>query len=92
MKIVLCVLAVFSASPALAQQYRNLEIQPNGTGGYMGTYGNRNFDIDTQNGVQGHVGGRRPGVITERPSQRRGSVGATQNNCVVDGNGNAICR
>lgn len=73
-------------------QYRNYEAQPNGYGGYTGTYGNRNFDTGTGSGDGAQVGGRRPGVIKERGSVRRGSVGATQRNCVVDANGNAFCR
>lgn len=82
-----------AALPAKAQQFRNTEIQPDGTGGYHGTYGNENFEVRPQgDGVSGHIGGRRPGVIEERPSRRPGSVGTTQRNCVVDGNGNAICR
>ena len=75
-----------------AQQYRNYEVQPDGRGGYYGTYGNRNFEIDPRRGGSGHIGGRRPGVIQERPSRTPGNVGATQRSCVVDGNGNAICR
>ncbi len=92
MKLLLPLLLLLSASPSLAQQYRNYEVQPNGYGGYTGTYGNRNFDIGTRDDNQGHIGGRRPNVLTERPSTRRGSVGATQGNCLVDGNGNAFCR
>jgi hypothetical protein len=85
-------IASLAASPAMAQQYRNLEVQPDGTGGYYGTYGNKNFEMNSQNGMSGQIGGRRPGVVEERPSRRPGSVGATQRNCVVDGNGNAFCR
>ena len=81
------------ATGAAAQQYQNYEVQPDGMGGYTGTYGNRNFEVTpTPDGWSGQVGGRRPGVIQERPSWRPGSIGATQRNCVVDGNGNAICR
>ena len=34
-----------AALPAEAQQFRNTEIQPDGTGGYYGTYGNENFEV-----------------------------------------------
>ncbi|MCK8779048.1 hypothetical protein M0654_03520 [Rhizobium sp. NTR19] len=93
MKTMPLVAILLAASPASAQQHRNYEVAPNGSGGYTGTYGNENFDIDTQyGGVSGQIGGRRPGVIQERPSRKAGSIGATQRNCVVDGNGNALCR
>lgn len=39
--------AIFlSASAALSQQYRNLEVTPDGRGGASGTYGNQNFDVN----------------------------------------------
>jgi len=91
MKAVIIAIMLFSAS-SVSAQYRNYEVQPNGTGGYRGTYGNQNFDTGIQNDDAGHIGGRRPGVVTERRSMRRGSIGATQKNCVVDGNGFAFCR
>jgi hypothetical protein len=91
--IVAMVFTLAACLPAGAQQFRNTEVQPDGTGGYYGTYGNQNFEVRPEGGgVSGHIGGRRPGVIEERPSRRPGSVGATHRNCVVDGNGNAICR
>jgi len=80
------------SSAAYAQQYRNFEIQPNGTGGYMGTYGNRNFDIDNQNGVAGHTGGRRPGVIQKRPTRDNGVVSPKQRNCAFNDRRNGFCR
>jgi hypothetical protein len=92
MRIVLAAFIGLAACSASAQQYRNFEVQADGTGGYYGTYGNQNFEVRPQSGLSGHVGGRRPNVIDERRSQRPGSVGATQRSCVVDGNGNAICR
>ncbi|MFB9950286.1 hypothetical protein ACFFP0_15615 [Rhizobium puerariae] len=92
MKPILLALAFLAASEADAQQYRNYEVQPNGTRGYYGTYGNRNFEIDPRNGGSGQTGGRRPGVIRERPARTPGNVGATQRRCHVGGNGTAICR
>jgi hypothetical protein len=85
-------IAIFTGGAAYSQQYRNFEVQPDGTGGYYGTYGNQNFEVRPGAGQSGHLGGRRPNVIEERRSRRPGSVGATQRNCVVDGNGMAICR
>lgn len=73
-------------------QYKNFESEPNATGGYTGTYGNQNFDVDVDNGeVSGHIGGQRPGVVTQRKSARPGHIGATQRRCYVDGYGNAYC-
>lgn len=92
MKNVVLLVAILAATPAAAQHYQNFEIQRNATGGYTGTLGNQNFDIDTKNGVSGQIGGRRPGVVQERPSRQKGNIGATQRNCVVDANGNAYCR
>jgi hypothetical protein len=93
MRYLIAIIVLLAALPAAADQpYRNLEVQPNGTGGYTGTYGNENFDVDTKGGVSGHVGGRRPQVVQERKSRSKGNVGATQRNCVVDSNGVAFCR
>lgn len=81
------------SSQTWAQHYQNFEMQRNATGGYTGTLGNQNFDIDTRGGgVSGQIGGRRPGVIEERPARKKGNIGATQRNCVVDANGRAYCR
>lgn len=85
-------IALLTEQVAHAQQYRNFEIQPDGTGGYHGTYGNQNFEVRPGVGQSGHIGGRRSNVIEERRSRRSGSVGATQRSCVVDGNGIASCR
>lgn len=91
MKAIAAAAILLAASP-VAAQYRNYEAQPNGYGGYTGTYGNQNFDTGIGYGDSTQVGGRRPGVVTERRSLRRGNVGATQRNCVVDANRNAYCR
>lgn len=86
------VLAAMMIGPASAQ-YRNYESQPNATGGYTGTIGNQNFDVDIGNGeVSGQVGGQRPGTITQRKSATPGNIGATQRRCYVDGYGNAYCQ
>jgi hypothetical protein len=93
MKTLMAVMfVVLTASAAEAQHYQNFEIQRNATGGYTGTLGNQNFDIDTKNGISGQMGGRRPNVVEERPSRTKGNIGATQGNCVVDANGRAYCR
>lgn len=89
MKAVIVILLTLAATAAQAQQYRNYEVQPDGTGGYYGTYGNRNFEVNPQNG--GRVV-RRPGAIHERSYRRPGDVRANPNNCVVDGSGTAVCR
>ncbi|SEL16208.1 hypothetical protein [Xaviernesmea oryzae] len=81
--------------PAAADaQYKNYEVTPTGRCGAQGTYGNQNFQIDCSgNSRSGQIGGRRPGVRSERPSSvRRGSTGATQSRCFVDGNGNSFCQ
>ena len=73
-------------------QYRNFESEPNATGGYTGTFGNQNFDVDLGKGeVSGHLGGQRPGVVMQRRSGTPGNIGATQRRCYVDGYGNAYC-
>ncbi|TNM65301.1 hypothetical protein [Aliirhizobium smilacinae] len=91
--IVFAVFFIAGSSWAEEQQhYQNFEIQRNATGGYTGTLGNQNFDIDTKNGVSGQMGGNRPNVVQERPARTKGNVGATQKSCVVDGNGRAFCR
>lgn len=84
---------LFAAMAAdTSAQYRNFESEPNTTGGYTGTLGKQNFDVDISNGeVSGHIGGQRPGVVTQRKSARPGHIGATQRRCYVDGNGNAYC-
>jgi hypothetical protein len=82
---------MFWAGVAQAQ-YRNYEVTPNQSGGAHGTYGNENFEIDRSTGdVSGHIGGRRPGTLSERPSQTPGNIGATQSRCYVDGEGRSAC-
>lgn len=78
---------------AQGQQVRNLDVEPDGTSGYMGTYGNQNFQVPPNNGAS----------ITRDGSRRRvtpppvivvpnGSVdGNTHKRCYVDGNGQASC-
>jgi hypothetical protein len=92
MRTAIVLIAMLFAIDAYGQQYQNLEIQPNGTGGYSGTYGRRNFEVYPQNGASTGQIGRRPGAMREQPSNRRGSVGGTRGNCVVDSNGRAFCR
>lgn len=92
MRMALLGIALLMSTSANAQ-YRNYEVQPDGTGGYYGTYGNQNFEVRPDPGSAGNVNGRRPGIIRQRviraPRPRN-----TRNNrtCVVDTNsGNAIC-
>ena len=90
--VLLTALFLGICSSASAQQYRNYEVTPDGYGGAQGTYGNQNFEFNGQSGnSSGHVGGRRPGVQSERPSRTPGNVGATQRRCFVDGNGQSVC-
>ncbi|WP_162939514.1 hypothetical protein [Neorhizobium sp. NCHU2750] len=87
------VFAAMTASSADAQQYQNFEIRRNATGGYTGTLGSRNFDIDIKRGeVSGKLGGQRPGLVDQRPSRKLGNVGGTYRSCVAHANGTTICR
>lgn len=94
MKTLLIILTLLTIAPcAYAQQVRNLEVQPDGTGGYIGTYGNQNFQVPPNNGPsvkpnvsRRHVG---PPPVVIVPN---GSVnGDTHKRCYVDGNGQASC-
>lgn len=77
-------------SPAAAQ-YRNYEVQRDGPHNYSGTIGNKNFDVQVQNGeVQGHVGGQRPGSTTSGGTAN--DSGATHKRCFVDAHGAAYCQ
>ncbi|WP_210271302.1 hypothetical protein [Rhizobium sp. RM] len=91
--LVATAIALAVGSGAHGQQYKNLEVTPDGRGGAHGTYGNQNFEIYRGSGQppSGHMGGNRLGTRTERPTQQRGNRGATQNSCFVDGNGNSFC-
>lgn len=91
--VALLVLTV-TASGALAQQYRNFEATPDRRGGVQGTWGKRNFEIDnySRGNPSGHVGGRQPGRLSEKPSVTPGNRGATQSRCYVDGYGRSVCQ
>jgi hypothetical protein len=91
MRIAIIGLILLSSTAAEAQ-YRNYEVQPDGTGGYYGTYGNRNFEVRPDAGAAGNIYGRRPGVIQQRGIRAPRRNGAYRGNCVVDANGNAICQ
>lgn len=62
--------------------------------GNAGTIGNRNFEIDADSYGQasGQIGGRAISNQESRPSITNGNVGATQNRCYADGNGNTYCQ
>lgn len=82
--------AIFlSASAALSQQYRNLEVTPDGRGGASGTYGNQNFDVSPDYSRPNNRRSMAP-VIAVPPNNATG--GKTRKSCYVDGNGTAICR
>lgn len=91
--VLLVLLLALPAGAALSQQYRNLEVTPDGRGGGHGSYGGRNFEYRRDYGQPptGHIGGRSLGTLHERPARTPGNTGATQRRCYVDGNGQAIC-
>ena len=79
---------------ANAQQYRNLEIQPDGSGGYTGTYGGQNFQIapDYSKPVPRNSARRAPGNPPAVFIPNEGVNGNTQKQCYTTGNGTVICR
>jgi hypothetical protein len=78
---------------SMAQTVPNLEVHPNGYGGYTGTYGDRNFDIDPNQGkAAGHFDNRQQNNGGVRRPQTR-NYSNSQSRCGVDANGKAItCR
>lgn len=91
MRIALIGIVLLISTSAQAQ-YRNYEVQPDGTGGYYGTYGNRNFEVTPEPGVGGNINGRRPGVIRQRAVRTSKGRNSAGRNCVLDRYNNAICR
>ena len=91
MRYAIMALILLTSSSAYAQ-YRNYEVQPNGTGGYSGQYGNQNFEVTPEPGSTGVIYGRRPGAFQRRIIRAPRRPNAATQNCVVDSNGNAICR
>lgn len=91
MKILVAIVLSVLPGLALAQQHPNLEVQPDRSGGYTGTYGHRNFEIyrqpKWQDGVEGQIGGERFGTQGRSGSGAGNSFG----NCYADGYGNAVC-
>lgn len=93
MRYLLPIIICLYSSRALADEaYPNFDIYADGRGGYSGTHGAQNFDIDVNNGVSGQIGGQQPNVRIKRRGLTPGNVGATQGSCVVDGNDMAYCR
>ena len=91
MRMALLGIALLISTSAHAQ-YRNYEVQPDGTGGYYGTYGNQNFEVRPDPGSAGSISGRRPGIIRQRVIRAPRPRDTRSKNCVVDNNsGNAIC-
>ena len=95
MKQILIVLVLtVIASKAMAQQYRNLEVEPNATGGYSGSYGRENFETtpDLDRSVERGSKRRLRSEQTEIILPDQGVTGNTQRRCYATGNGNTICR
>ena len=95
MKFVTIILLLAACTiDAEAQQYRNLDIQPDASGGYSGTYGRQNFEAPPDGRRNDPRGSTRrfpptsPGFIV--PDE--GVTGKTQRRCYATGNGNTICR
>jgi len=83
---------VASAPSVASSQAPNFEIQKNGRSGYMGTYGNRNFDVTNRNGrLEGLSGGQPPGLNSSRPGKAGSNIGSTHHRCFVDDQGRAFC-
>jgi len=95
MQIVILVVFI-AAAPivAEAQQYRNLEVTPNVSGGVSGTYGRQNFESPPDynrpilRGSDRRFRETPPTIVI--PNE--GVTGNTQERCYTTGNGNAICR
>lgn len=93
-EILIVVVLVGLASNAAAQQYQNLEAEPNGMGGYSGSYGRENFETTPNLNRWGERSSERriQGVHPEIILPNRGMTGNTQRRCYATGNGNTICR
>lgn len=91
--VILAFAALLVTYGAEAQQHNNLEIQPDGRGGYTGTYGGRNFQTEPDYSRpptarnDGRRANRAPTVIIP-PA---GVDGKTQRRCYAGGNGEIIC-
>lgn len=90
MRIALIAIVLLISTSAQAQ-YKNYEVQPDGTGGYSGTYGNRNFEVTPEPRVGGNINGRRPGIIRQRAVRTSKGHNSAGRFCVVDRYGNTIC-
>lgn len=94
MKCVFLIAAIYTIPSAVfSQQYRNLDVGPNASGGYSATYGRQNFEIQRDyNQPPQRRQDRRfsspPAVVL--PDE--GVTGRTYKRCYVTGNGNRICR
>lgn len=91
MKYLLMIVAMCAIpTECFSQQYRNLDIGPNGSGGYYGTYGRQNFEIQPNQPIrrQDRRFSSPPAVVL--PDE--GVTGRTYKRCYVTGNGNRICR
>ncbi|WHA43961.1 hypothetical protein [Agrobacterium larrymoorei] len=93
---VLAIVLIVFPSVVDAQQYRNLEVQPDGTGGYSGTYGGQNFQTYQNDGTEvppPRGSSRRPSAASPKVViPNSGVTGDTLKRCYMTGNGNAICQ
>ncbi len=77
-----------SAAGAFGQQYRNLEVTPDGHGGASGQYGGQNFQVEPDYSRPQNGAGKPVIVI---PPQQNGTNGKTKKRCYTDGNGQSVC-
>lgn len=81
-----------SATGALAQQYRNLEVTPDRRGGATGQYGGQNFQVERDySRPQNRAGSRQGNPVIVVPPQQNGTGGKTSHGCYTDSRGQSTC-
>ena len=86
--LILIGLLVFSTGIGFAQQYRNLEVVPDGRGGAYGSYGGKNFQVEkdySKPPARHYTNG------TQRPSATPDRNASLPRGCLLNNEGRPVC-